>query len=93
MGDGHGDPHHRQRRGEVGELIDLPRQCHEEDPVPDSLTHDVLWLVMNRRFSGFRALLCPAPPRNGRFPLLPHAAAALGVKDDDSVRVVPLAHV
>src|SRR3989441_10417983 len=69
----------------------LPVKVGEEDPVPDSLTHDVLWLVMNRRFSGFRALLCPAPPRNGRFPLLPHAAAALGVKDDDSVRVVPLA--
>ena len=28
----------------------------EEDPVPDSLTDDILWLVCNRRFATFRAL-------------------------------------
>ena len=62
----------------------------EEDPVPDSLTHDIHWLVCNRRFEGFRAIVTGAPPRIDRFPLLPHAAAALGVGEGDSVRAVPL---
>jgi arginine N-succinyltransferase len=63
----------------------------EEDPVPDSLTEDVLWLVSNRRFDAFRALVTAAPARVDRFPLLPYAAAALGVTEGDSVRAVPLA--
>jgi len=63
----------------------------EEDPVPDSLTHDILWLVSNRKFAQFRALIVAAPPRADPFPLLPYAAEALGVREGDSVRVVPLA--
>ena len=62
----------------------------EEDPVPDSLTDDILWLVCNRRFAQFRALVAAAPARVDRFPLLPYAAEALGVGEGDSVRVVPL---
>ena len=63
----------------------------EEDPVPDSLTDDILWLVCNRKFAAFRALVTAAPARVDRFPLLPYAAEALGVADGDSVRAVPLA--
>jgi arginine N-succinyltransferase len=62
----------------------------EHDPVPDSLTDDVVWLVANRSFERFRAVLAPAPARVARFPLLPHAAAILGISDGDSVRAVPL---
>jgi arginine N-succinyltransferase len=68
----------------------LPVKLGEEDPVPDSLTDDVLWLVANRSFEGFRAVLAPAPARIAQFPLLPHAAAALGVGDGDTVRAVPV---
>ena len=63
----------------------------EEDPVPDSLPDDVLWLVCNRKFADFRALVTAAPARIDRFPLLPYTAAALGVAEGDSVRAVPLA--
>jgi arginine N-succinyltransferase len=63
----------------------------EEDPVPDSLTDDILWLVCNRHFGEWRALVTAAPARVDRFPLLPYAAEALGVAEGDSVRVVPLA--
>jgi len=69
----------------------LPVTLGEEDPVPDSLTDNVLWLVSNREFQGYRALVTAAPPRVDRFPLLPYAAAALGVGEGDSVRAVPLA--
>ena len=69
----------------------LPVTLGEEDPVPDSLTDDVLWLVANRKFDGFRALVAAAPARVDRFPLLPYAAAALGVEEGDTVRAVPLA--
>jgi arginine N-succinyltransferase len=69
----------------------LPCALGEEDPVPDSLTDDILWLVCNRKFEGFRALITPAPARVDRFPLLPYAAAALGVAEAEAVRVVPLA--
>ena len=62
----------------------------EGDPVPDSLSDDVLWLVSNRSFEGFRALVASAPSRIDRFPLLPYAAQALGVGEGDSVRAVPL---
>jgi|SRR5689334_5850351 len=67
-----------------------PVAIGEENPVPDSLTDEVVWLVANRSFEGFRAILAPAPARIARFPLLPHAAAALGVVAGDSVRAVPL---
>jgi len=69
----------------------LPVTLGEEDPVPDSLTDDALWLVGNRKFDSFRALVTAAPARVDRFPLLPYAAAALGVGEGDTVRAVPLA--
>jgi arginine N-succinyltransferase len=69
----------------------LPVTLGEEDPVPDSLTDDVLWLVANRKFEDFRALVAAAPPRVDRFPLFPYAAAALGVGEGETVRAVPLA--
>src|SRR5437773_1071029 len=69
----------------------LPVTLGEEDPVPDSLTDDVLWLVVNRRFEDFRALVAAAPSRVYRFPLRPYVAAALGVGEGDGVRAVPLA--
>jgi arginine N-succinyltransferase len=63
----------------------------QEDPVPDSLTDDITWLVANRRFADFRVILAPAPSRLDRFPLLPYAAEALGVVEGDTVRAVALA--
>ena len=69
----------------------LPVTLGEEDPVPDSLTDNILWLVCNRRFVDYRALVVAAPPRIDRFPLFPYAAAALGVSEGDSVRAVALA--
>lgn len=69
----------------------LAVELGEEDPVPDSLTDDIVWLVANRRFADFRAILAHAPARVDRFPLLPYAAAQLGVGDGDTVRAVPLA--
>jgi arginine N-succinyltransferase len=69
----------------------LPVTLGEEDPVPDSLSDDILWLVANRRFADFRALVAAAPARVDRFPLRPYVAAALGVGEGDSVRAVPLA--
>ena len=68
----------------------LPVAIGEDNPVPDSLTDDVLWLVANRNFERFRATVAPAPARIARFPLLPHAATALGVAAGDTVRAVPL---
>jgi len=68
----------------------LPVQIGEEDPVPDSLTDHVTWLVANRQFADYRAILARAPSRVDRFPLLPYAATALGVADGDLVRAVPL---
>ncbi|MGE5089000.1 MAG: arginine N-succinyltransferase [Candidatus Levyibacteriota bacterium] len=69
----------------------LPCTLGEGDPVPDSLSNDIPWLVCNRRFDGFRALVAPAPARIDRFPLLPYAAEALGVAEGDSIRAVALA--
>ena len=74
----------------VRRSVVLPVNLGEEDPVPDSLTDDVRWLVCNRRFADFRVILAHAPSRIDRFPLLPYAASALGVNDGDSVRAVPL---
>jgi arginine N-succinyltransferase len=62
----------------------------EGNPLQDSLTDDVFWLVCNRSFQDFRAIVTTAPRRVDRFPLLPHAAAALAVGEGDSVRAVPL---
>src|SRR5438132_10326993 len=69
----------------------LPVTLGEGDPVPDSLSDDVLWLVANRNFQEFRALVTSAPSRVDRLPLRPYVAAALGVGEGDSVRAVPLA--
>jgi arginine/ornithine N-succinyltransferase beta subunit len=63
----------------------------EEDPVPDSLTDDMLWLVANRDLQNFRVLVTSAPSRTDRFPLKPYAATTLGVAEGDTVRAVPLA--
>lgn len=69
----------------------LPVTLGEEDPVPDSLTDNVPWLVANRKFEDFRVLVASAPSRVDRFPLLAYAAAALRIGEGDSVRAVPLA--
>jgi arginine N-succinyltransferase len=69
----------------------FPVTLEKEDPVPDTLTNDVLWLVTNRKFAEYRALVAAAPARIDRFPLFPYAAAALGVGEGDTVRAVPLA--
>jgi len=69
----------------------LPVTLGEEDPVPDSLTDNIPWLVANRKFEDFRVLVASAPSRVDRFPLLAYAAAALGIGEGDSVRAVPLA--
>jgi arginine N-succinyltransferase len=52
---------------------------------------DVYWLVANRRFADWRAIVARAPPRVERFPLSAEAAAALGVTAADTLRAVPLA--
>jgi len=69
----------------------LPVTLEKEDPVSDTLTNDVLWLVTNRKFAEYRALVAAAPARIDRFPLFHYAAAALGVGEGDTVRAVPLA--
>ena len=68
----------------------LPVTLEERDPVPDSLTDDVLWLVASRNMTDFRAVVVAAPTRADRFPLKPFAAATLGVTEGDTVRAVPL---
>jgi arginine N-succinyltransferase len=81
----HRDDIHAARQSRV-----LPVTLGEADPVPDSLTDDIHWLVCNRSFADFRATVVPGPARLDRFPLLPHAAAALKVGEGDRVRVVPV---
>jgi arginine N-succinyltransferase len=68
----------------------LPVHLGEHDPVPDDVSHDVAWIVGNRRFDDWRAILAPAPRHIDRFPLLPYAADVLGVTEGDFVRAVPL---
>jgi arginine N-succinyltransferase len=80
------DDIHAVRKSDV-----LPVHLGERDPVPDNPTGDILWLVANRRFADFRVILAHAPSRVDRFPLLPYAAAALGVGAGETVRAVPLA--
>lgn len=63
----------------------------DTDLPSDGLADDVPWLVCNRRFADWRAILARAPARVDRMPLMPWAAAALGVADGDCVRAVPLA--
>lgn len=68
----------------------LPVTLDEIDPVPDNPVGGVPWLVCNRSFEAFRAVLAVAPPRVDRLPIRPHEAAALGVREGDFVRAVPL---
>jgi arginine N-succinyltransferase len=75
----------------VRQSLVLPVTLEEEDPVPDSLTDDILWLVANRDLQNFRVLVTSAPARADRFPLKAYAAATLGVAEGDTVRAVPLA--
>jgi len=80
------DDIHAVRQSQV-----LPVTLEEEDPVPDSLTDDVLWLVANRSLADFRVLVTAAPARADRFPLKAYAASTLRVAEGDTVRAVPLA--
>jgi hypothetical protein len=66
----------------------FPVEIGDGDPVPDTLSHNVIWLVTNRKFESYRALLVQASARVDRFPLLPYAAAQLGVAEGDLVRAV-----
>jgi len=69
----------------------LPVTLEEDDPVPDThVAGGVRWLVANRRFDDYRAILATAPARIDRFPLKAYAADALGVREGDSVRAVAL---
>ena len=68
----------------------LPVQVGFEDPVPDSLSDDVPWLIGNRKLADWRAIVAPAPARAERLALMPYAAEALGVGEGDVVRAVPL---
>jgi arginine N-succinyltransferase len=68
----------------------LPVTIGEVDRAPDSRGDTVPWLVANRRFAEWRAILAPATPRTERMPLMPHAAATLRVAEGDVVRAVPL---
>jgi arginine N-succinyltransferase len=77
---------HAVRQSEV-----LPIAIGRGDPASAAASGEILWLVSNRRFAGYRALLAPAPARADVFPLSPGAAAQLGVAAGDSVRAVPLA--
>ena len=63
----------------------------DAEPVSDPLTDDIAWLVANRDFANFRALVTTAPARVDRLPLKPYVAAALRIRDGDMVRAVPLA--
>jgi arginine N-succinyltransferase len=62
----------------------------EGDRIPDAAARDYLWLLSNRRFDTFRALLATAPPDVERFPLARQHAQALGVAENDTIRGVPL---
>jgi arginine N-succinyltransferase len=68
----------------------LPVTLGDEDPVPDSLPDDILWLVSNRSFASFRAIVVAAPARADRLALPPSAARTLGVGEGELVRAVPL---
>jgi arginine N-succinyltransferase len=80
------DDIHAVRQSQV-----LPVTLEDDDPVPDSLTDDILWLVANRDIQHFRVLVVRAPARTDRFALKPYAAATLGVAEGGTVRAVPLA--
>jgi arginine N-succinyltransferase len=81
---------HRDNIHAVRQSKLLTVEIGESDPVPDSVSEQVLWLVANRLFADWRAILAPAAPRADRMALMPHAAAALRVQEGDVVRAVPL---
>lgn len=62
----------------------------QTDPDPDRPVGGVPWLVCNRGFERFRAMLTSAPAHADHLQLAPHEAAALGVVEGDRVRAVPL---
>ncbi|HVE48537.1 MAG TPA: arginine N-succinyltransferase [Casimicrobiaceae bacterium] len=68
----------------------LPVHLDEADPLPDSHVNVVTWLVCNRKFNEWRAVLAAASRHIDRLPLLPYAAETLGVAEGDVVRAVPL---
>jgi arginine N-succinyltransferase len=68
----------------------LPVDIGEREQVPDHLSRDVVWLVANRKFESYRALLVQAPARVDGFPLLPFVAEQLGIEKGDMIRAVPL---
>jgi arginine N-succinyltransferase len=68
----------------------LPVQVGRDDTAPERPAGDVPWLVANRRFADFRAILARAPAQVDRFPLPAAAAAQLGVGNGDTVRAAPL---
>jgi arginine/ornithine N-succinyltransferase beta subunit len=69
----------------------LPVLIGEEDPVPDSLTDHIPWLVANRRFADYRAIVARAPSRLDRFPVAAVCGeCARSRSTATSVRAVPL---
>ncbi|HVF65896.1 MAG TPA: arginine N-succinyltransferase [Casimicrobiaceae bacterium] len=58
------------------------------DPVPTG--DDITWLVANRKFAQWRALLVSAPARGEHLMLTPSAAQALEIAEGDTVRAVAL---
>ncbi|MEP7206258.1 MAG: arginine N-succinyltransferase [Casimicrobiaceae bacterium] len=82
---------HRDNVHAIRQSAIMPVVLEDADPVPDSLAPQVPWLVSNRRFEGYRAIVAMAPPRLARFPLLPYAATLLGIGESDMVRAVQLA--
>ena len=68
----------------------LPVEIGEGEPVPDNLKRDVAWLVTNRRFESYRAVLLQAPARLDPLTPRPYAAARLRVPPGGLVRAVPL---
>ncbi len=68
----------------------FPVDIGEREQVPDHLSRDVVWLVANRKFESYRALLVQAPARVDGFPLLPYVAEQLGIDKGDTIRAVPL---
>jgi len=68
----------------------LPVEVLRADASRRGADDDVVWLLANRRFDAFRAILAKGPARNDRFPLAEAAAKRLGVADGDAVRAVAL---
>ena len=74
------------RQSEIFPVRIGTEESAEHDPAQD----EIAWLVSSRSFERFRCTLAAAPARLADFPLLPHAARTLGVREGDSVRAVPL---